>query len=514
MADTEKTGKKKSKKAAKTAAAEAPATGEYASVTDSVNDSIAAFRGSGLFDDAPEASAESDSGAEALAEAAEINVSAAEEVSATEPAEQIEWSMGDEEMAMEELGEPKEHEVFETAAEETEENDEATEEDGLSDTESAIADAELGPAEFIDEDQAVSIIEAMLFASNRPVGMGTLKQIFKGSNIRSKDIKRILEDLASDYAGARRGVTLEEVNGGYQLRTKVDNAEFLRRLNKSRPFRLSGPALETLSIVAYKQPITKHEVDEIRGVESGHLIRALMERGIVNFQGKSELPGKPMMYGTTRKFLEIFGLRNIKELPTLSEIDELLPEGIGDEEEVEKPKLADLTDSMSTAIGSSYSEGEDELMKINESLAAVDTTSEFFEQEKIRQREKRDAERAANIREALAVGEAVDKKDERWLARYEAKLNAPAAAEAAPVDGANVEGAELAENATEGVEAAAITDEDAEFAEDVENLTETLQTDNRTNEDDDLEEGEDLLGSDSDWDELANEPMGDDEIES
>jgi segregation and condensation protein B len=399
---------------------------------------------------------------------------------AAEAAPQIEWTMGDEEMAMGELGEPLEHEIF---AQE-EEIETAAVEEGLSEAETAIADAELGHAEFIDEDRAVSIIESLLFTSDRPVTTATMKQIFKGSNIRAKDITRILDELAAEYAGGRRGVTLEEVTGGYQLRTKIDNAEYLRRLNKSRPFRLSGPALETLSIIAYKQPITKHEVDEIRGVESGHLIRALMERAIVNFQGKSELPGKPMMYGTTRKFLEIFGLRNIKELPTLSEIDELLPDGIGDEPEVEKPKLADLTSSMSEEIKGNYSEGEEELQKITDSLTSIDTSSEFFEQEKIRQRDKRDAERAANIREALAVGEKVDSKDAKWLTRYEAKLNAPA----------------MEAGATEATEET--------IAGDVENLTETLQTDNRDAAAE--ADGEDTFMADSDWDELSNGEISDD----
>jgi segregation and condensation protein B len=224
-------------------------------------------------------------------------------------------------------------------------------------------DAAQEPQEFIDSDQLISIIESLLFSTDKPVSIATIKQIFKNSNVRTKDITRAMDILASEYASSQRGVTLEEINGGYQLRTKSDNTEFLRRLAKVRPFRLSGPALEVLSIVAYKQPVSKHEIDEIRGVESGHLVRALMERSLMCFNGKSEnLPGKPMTYGTTRKFLETFGLRNLKELPTLSEIDEILPEGIG--EEVEKETLSDLTDRMSTELTSSYSEGEDELLQI------------------------------------------------------------------------------------------------------------------------------------------------------
>jgi segregation and condensation protein B len=186
---------------------------------------------------------------------------------------------------------------------------------------------------------------------------------------------------------------------------------------KARPFKLSGPALEVLSIVAYKQPTTKAQIDEIRGVESGHLLRALMEKGLLNFGERSDLPGKPMFYETTRKFLEIFSLRNLQELPSLGEIDQLIPEGIGEIED--KETLSDLTEKLSQQVGSTYSEGEDELLKISGELDQITTSSEFFEQEKVRQREKRDAERAQDIRERVLVGEAVDDKDKRWLERHE-----------------------------------------------------------------------------------------------
>ena len=225
-----------------------------------------------------------------------------------------------------------------------------------------------------------------------------------------------------EYAGGRRGVTLEEVPGGYQLRTKIDNLEFLRRTLKARLFKLSGPALEVLSIVAYKQPLIKSEVDEIRGVESGHLLRALMEKGLVTFEGKSELPGRPMQYGTTKKFLEIFGLRNLKELPTLSQIDELLPEGIGEEMTEEKATLSQITDSLAESVSSSYSQGEEELMKIQEQLEDISTSTNFFEEEKKRQIEKRDQDKAQNIREALVLGEPVSTRDANWLKRYDEAL--------------------------------------------------------------------------------------------
>ncbi len=276
------------------------------------------------------------------------------------------------------------------------------------------------PFEFVDTERFYSIIESLLFSYDKPVSISLMREAFRGTNIKSKDISKALDILASRFAASDRGVMLEEIAGGYQLRTKPDNAQFLLRMTKERPFKLTGPSLETLSIVAYKQPIVKSELDQIRGVESGHLLRALMDRGLVNFQGKSELPGKPMQYGTTRKFLEIFGLRNLKELPSLVEIDQLIPEGIGDPED-EKQNLSDLTDEMSTVLTGTYSEGETELIQITDQLSEIHTSSEFFENEKKREKEKRERERAEDIAESLMLGTPVEDKDLTWLKRYEQK---------------------------------------------------------------------------------------------
>ncbi len=323
--------------------------------------------------------------------------------------------------------------------------------------------AEIEETEFVEEERLDSIIESILFASDRPVSLASLKLVFKGTNIRTDKLKKALDRLAIELASGRRGVSLEEVPGGYQIRTKVDNLNFISRAVKARQFRLSGPALEVLAIAAYKQPIIKSEIDDIRGVESGHLLRALMEKGLMTFEGKSDLPGKPMQYGTTKKFLEIFGLRNLKELPTLSQIDELLPEGMTEEEA--KPTLSQLTDSLSQTIGSSYSEGEDELSKITNQLGGINTSSEFFVQEKLRQRQKRDNEKAQNIREMMMLEQDVPTRDKNWLVKYDeaiargtdlaseemageiAKERAKAAQAAAESSAMMGAGAEVADNA-------------------------------------------------------------------
>ena len=285
---------------------------------------------------------------------------------------------------------------------------------------------------FIERAQVKSIIESALFASVHPISFGAFKTIFEGTNVDNEILREELTRLQTDYSGGERGLALEEISGGYQLRTKFENAGWLRRMVKARPFRLSGPALEVLSIVAYKQPLIKSEIDEIRGVESGHLLRALMEKHLIKFAGKSELPGKPMLYATTKQFLELFGLRNIRELPTLSEIDKLIPEGIGESSEIEGETLGSLADKIALAPGKSYSESEAELLSITDALGGISTSSEFFEQEKIREREKRDNERAQDLRERQIVGETLLETDAKWLARFEAKIQSQilAAAEA------------------------------------------------------------------------------------
>lgn len=322
------------------------------------------------------------------------------------------------------------------ADEESEVGVEASSEIGaeISDELSQFESAEIEELEFVEYDKLMSIVESLLFSTDRPLTVDAIRTVFKGTNVKGKDIRSALEDFSIKLASMDRGVSLEEIGGGFQLRTKIDNSEFMKRHVKGRAFKLSGPALEVLSIVAYKQPCIKSDVDEIRGVESGHLMRALMDRGIIRFGGKSELPGKPMFYETTRRFLEIFGLRSVQELPSLSQIDELIPDGIG-EVEPEKKSLKDLTPELSMESSSvTYSDGETELLKISEQLSGINTSSDFFEKEKARQRRKRDEERAQDIRESVMLGQDVEDKDIKWLKKFEQILEAEKTAAANVVE--------------------------------------------------------------------------------
>ncbi len=130
------------------------------------------------------------------------------------------------------------------------------------------------------------------------------------------EVREALTVLSTEYAASGRAFQLVEVAGGFQLRTRADLAPLVARLGRRRAEgKLTPAALEALAVVAYRQPVLRADVEKIRGVASGEILRALMERGLVRVTGRAELPGSPLLYGTTPRFLEIFGLRNLRDLP-------------------------------------------------------------------------------------------------------------------------------------------------------------------------------------------------------
>ncbi|NIP37462.1 MAG: SMC-Scp complex subunit ScpB [Candidatus Dadabacteria bacterium] len=164
-------------------------------------------------------------------------------------------------------------------------------------------------------------IESIIFISERPVSLKDLSKIFTENN--KKEIKEALVSLMDQWKEINRGITLEEVSEGYQFRTKPEYSVFIAKFKDEKPFRLSRAALEVLSIIAYKQPITKIEVDHIRGVDSSGVFGVLLERGYIKIAGRKEVLGRPFIYETTDEFLETFGLKNLKDLPTLKELEEI-----------------------------------------------------------------------------------------------------------------------------------------------------------------------------------------------
>jgi segregation and condensation protein B len=167
------------------------------------------------------------------------------------------------------------------------------------------------------------VLEALLLAAGEPVSAQKLAGVL-GEDARPTEVREILAALEAEYAEAGRGFRIEEVAGGFQLRTLPELAPWLQRLRPQPPLRLSRASLETLAIIAYKQPLTRAELEHVRGVDVGAVVTSLIERKLVRIAGHREVPGRPMLYATTRRFLEVFGLGSLSDLPTLREIEDLL----------------------------------------------------------------------------------------------------------------------------------------------------------------------------------------------
>jgi len=174
----------------------------------------------------------------------------------------------------------------------------------------------------LEDQQLKSAIEALLFIGGGPLSVERLKGIFEDAS--KEQIEAQLQALKADYDGRGAGVMLAEVANGYQLATCPEHAPWVRKFKTVKvTTRLSRPALETLAIIAYKQPVTRPEIEAIRGVNIGGIVRNLMERRLVKIVGKKDVAGRPMLYGTSVEFLQYFGLKDLSALPTLKEFQEL-----------------------------------------------------------------------------------------------------------------------------------------------------------------------------------------------
>ena len=172
-----------------------------------------------------------------------------------------------------------------------------------------------------------NIIESLLFVADTPLSPDRIKEVLELED--TKDIRNALEQLAQEYEHRQCGIFLSEVAGGYQIRTRPEYHEYVKRLLKPNPHRLSNAAMETLAIIAYKQPVIRSDVEHLRGVDCGGVLRVLMEKKLVRVLGRKEIPGRPLIYATTKHFLEVFELKNLKDLPSPKEIERHadLPQG-------------------------------------------------------------------------------------------------------------------------------------------------------------------------------------------
>lgn len=163
-----------------------------------------------------------------------------------------------------------------------------------------------------------NIIESLLFVAEAPLTIERLKQITAAD---AAEIRSVLNALSEEYDQRKGAFILREIAGGFQIRTRSEYSEWIKRLLQPTPPRFSKAAMETLAIIAYKQPIIRSEIEHIRGVDSGGVLRMLLERKLVRILGRKEIPGRPLIYATTKQFLEMFDLKDLKDLPTPKEIE-------------------------------------------------------------------------------------------------------------------------------------------------------------------------------------------------
>ena len=192
----------------------------------------------------------------------------------------------------------------------------------------------------MEREDVKSILESLLFVADSPLTVQRLSEVIDGAG--KDDIRSVLEELDNELQDTRRGIRLVEVAGGYQLRTAKANADWVKKFLGGRPARMGRATLETLAIVAYRQPITKAEIEAIRGVDVDGVITTLLERNLVRAVARKDVPGRPFLYGTTPEFLELFNLKDLAQLPTWKEMEEMtLPEIPGEQVAVEEIQEAE-----------------------------------------------------------------------------------------------------------------------------------------------------------------------------
>ncbi len=204
----------------------------------------------------------------------------------------------------------------------------------------------VGAAKRLSPERIRTILETLLFLSERPL---TLEELHRATGVDLERLAKALDKLTGHYREGPCGIVLHEVAGGWQLRSSPDNSAFARRFLKVKPQRLTRAALESLAIIAYRQPVTRPEVEEIRGVDCGAVVKALLERKLIRILGKKEEPGRPILYGTTKEFLEFFALKDLASLPTLREFAELSVEHREIVEKQTEAPIAGLVDELTAA---------------------------------------------------------------------------------------------------------------------------------------------------------------------
>ena len=193
----------------------------------------------------------------------------------------------------------------------------------------------------METNKLATILESMLFVAEDPLTLdrlaGLLEEYERGA------IRAALTELHEVYAPGQRGIVLEEVASGWQFRTDPGHADYIRRMTRQRVTKFSQSSLETLAIIAYRQPVTRAEIEYLRGVDCGAVLKGLLDKKLIKILGKKDIPGKPLIYGTTREFLAAFSLKDLASLPTLREVQDLAQIG---SEQAELPLAVSAEEAM------------------------------------------------------------------------------------------------------------------------------------------------------------------------
>jgi segregation and condensation protein B len=228
----------------------------------------------------------------------------------------------------------------------------------------------------LSEDRIRTVLQSVLFVADKPL---TVDQLYESTGIDRELIAKALDQISGMHRDGINGIVLHEVAGAWQFRTDPHSAEYVRRYLRVKPQRLTRAAVETLAIIAYRQPVTRPEVEEIRGVDCGAVIKALMDRKLVKILGKKEEVGRPILYGTTREFLEFFALKDLSALPTLREFHELTQEHqeIVEKEASGAPKVEGTVEALADPgfqkrLEKSAAASEAALEELEEAITAAD----------------------------------------------------------------------------------------------------------------------------------------------
>jgi len=232
----------------------------------------------------------------------------------------------------------------------------------------------------LDRDQQRRIAEAAVLASPEPIAPTAIAELIPRCN--PSQVRALIQELNAEYVEQRRAFEIWEVAGGFQFRSLPEFAPYLKQIQKTRPLRLSQAALETLSIVAYRQPVTRAEVEQVRGVDVGAVLRSLLDRQLLRIAGHREVAGRPIVYATTRRFLEVFGLSKLGDLPALRDLAELADAALAEGADASSDESAEVS--------------EDSLHEGADAAAAADAGSEGAEPER---------EAAVPDAESVATGE-------------------------------------------------------------------------------------------------------------